>query len=185
MHSSPEITVWGGPLSAPPAKIRTFSNDKSVLGFAARDALVAAGGGSGELKVWEASTGELVYNLVWHTDQVYAVCFSSDGKFLVSGSWDRKIVVWDMETGKAIRELVGHAKWVTRVALSPNSTWLVSTGQDATIRVWSFQDGKEIAQLVGPEARVTSVAISDKYVVAGFESGEVHRWDLETWSNGI
>src|SRR5439155_25147218 len=35
-----------------------------------------------------------------HTWPVWSVCFSPDGKRIVSGSWDKTVKVWDAHTGQ-------------------------------------------------------------------------------------
>jgi len=42
-----------------------------------------------------------------HTDHVFAVAFSPDGKRVVSGSRDRLVKIWDAETGAQVRSVVG------------------------------------------------------------------------------
>ena len=44
-----------------------------------------------------------------HTDFVFAVAVSPDGRFIVSGSGDRTVKVWDAQSGALLRSLKGHA----------------------------------------------------------------------------
>ena len=56
-----------------------------------------------------------------HTDDVYSVAFSPDGKTVVSGSWDNTVRLWDVKTGEAIGEpWQGHTASVSSVAFSPD-----------------------------------------------------------------
>src|SRR5262249_17214647 len=55
-----------------------------------------------------------------HTDKVFAVAFSPDGKRLASAAADRTIKVWDAVTGQELFTLRGHHDPVRSVCFSPN-----------------------------------------------------------------
>src|SRR5713101_7304926 len=59
----------------------------------------AAGSRRGEVWVWEAASQTLHRAWQAHTDNIYALAFSPDGRTLASGSWDGAIKLWDMEGG--------------------------------------------------------------------------------------
>jgi WD40 repeat protein len=50
--------------------------------------------GPGELKIWDTASGTELATLVGHTDRIFSVAFSPDGKTLASGSWDGTIKLW-------------------------------------------------------------------------------------------
>src|SRR5690348_4478481 len=70
--------------------------------------LAAAGGlpqRSGEIKIWNVESHELVRTLRGHKDCIYSVAWSRDGKLLASGSYDRQVKLWDVEDGHEVRNL--------------------------------------------------------------------------------
>lgn len=47
-----------------------------------------------------------------HKDYVLSVCFSQDGKYIISGSKDRSVTIWDARLMKRVRdEGCGSAVW--------------------------------------------------------------------------
>jgi WD40 repeat protein len=86
------------------------------------------------------ATGRLIGRpLTGHTDTVFSVAFSPDGKILASGSWDDTIRLWDVNTGRPIGQpLTGHTSSVESVAFSPDGKTLASGSGDHTIRLWDI-----------------------------------------------
>jgi WD40 repeat protein len=52
------------------------------------------------LKLWDAQTGQEILTLKGHSDRVWSVAFSPDGKRIVSGSVDETLKLWDSQTGQ-------------------------------------------------------------------------------------
>ena len=57
------------------------------------------------MHLWDVNTGESLHTLSGHTNQVWSVSFSPDGRTLVSGSHDQAIKLWDVETGECLKTL--------------------------------------------------------------------------------
>ena len=62
------------------------------------DGYLSSGTWSGEIRVWDAHTGEHLKTLKGHTGGVSSVAFSPDGKTLANGRTDGTILLWDFST---------------------------------------------------------------------------------------
>ena len=62
------------------------------------DGYLSSGTWSGEIRVWDAETGEHLKTLTGHTGGVSSVAFRPDGKTLASGRTDGTILLWDFST---------------------------------------------------------------------------------------
>ena len=85
-----------------------------------------------------AQQATLVGTLNGHTDPVYAVAWSPDGKTLATAGFDNTVRLWDAATRKEIRTLEGHAKLVLAVAFSPDGKQILSGSLDNTARIWDL-----------------------------------------------
>ena len=137
---------------------------------------------AGEVKVWDAATGEERFTLGGHTGMVKTVAYSPDGGRIASASWDRTVKIWDAATGQEVGRCTGHTDRVNGVAFSPDGRHLASAGKDGLVKIWDAAGGAEIRTLHGHRGPVARVAFSPdgRLVSAGGpeQSGEVIVWDV-------
>ena len=123
-----------------------------------------------------------------HTNWVWSVTFSPDGKRVASGSADKTIRIWDAKTGDVVGvPFEGHADSVYSIAFSPDSQRLASGSRDNTICVWNVDNGQAIADpFKGHADTVFSVAFSPdgKWVASGSGDKTVRIWDAGASSIG-
>ena len=99
---------------------------------------LASGSRNDTIVLWDIATKQEIATFTGHSDRVYSVAFSSDGKTLASGSDDNTIKLWDIATKQEIATLKGHSSFVTSVAFSPDGKTLASGSDDDTIKLWSI-----------------------------------------------
>jgi WD40 repeat protein len=147
--------------------------------------IASASLGDKTVRIWDAHTGRPIGTPVLaHTDKVFSVAYSPDGRRLVTASADTTVRVWDAATGQPVgRPLTGHAGQVFAAVFSPDGRRIASGGGDRTIRLWDAQTGAQIgAPFTGHTGAVWSVAFSPdgRRIVSGSDDGTIRQWDVES-----
>jgi WD40 repeat protein len=137
--------------------------------------------------LWPAAAGDqapaslVLATCKGHTDVVYSVAFSPDGKFLGTGSFDNSVRLWDAVTAKELKVYAGpngHQKQVLTVAFSPDGHLIASGSADNTLKIWDVPSTSPLRILAAADA-VNGLALSPdgkKLATAG-KDGLVQVWD--------
>ncbi|KAF9922454.1 WD repeat-containing protein 24, partial [Linnemannia zychae] len=105
-----------------------------------------------------------------------------DAKIATIGT-NGPIIIWDIGTQNKIgRTIKEHTRSVNRICFSPQEpNLLLSASSDSTIRLWDLRvrdkpgivmDAKDIVR----EVQFNPTSMHD--IIAGYESGNIQRWDL-------
>lgn len=120
-----------------------------------------------------------------HTDQVWGVAWSPDGKTIASASYDHTVRLWNANTWMPIATIRGFSDRVNTVAYSPDGRMLASGTDDGSIRVLDTSSNQTLIDLYDSSkiGMVESVAWSpdSKYLAAASHDTTVRIWDV---SNG-
>ena len=140
----------------------------NALDFSSDGKSLAAGGGdpsrSGEVKIWDLATMEMTHSLSEvHSDVVFGVQFSPDGKLIATGSADRFARVIEIESKKTRHSFEGHTHYVMDVSWQANGRILVSAGGDGMAKLWDVTTGERKKNIEGFKKEVTGVGfVGDK-----------------------
>lgn len=155
-----------------------------AVAFAPNGRLVATGGNDRIVRVWNATTGELVQTLEGHEDAVLSAAFSPDDRWLLSSSYDGTARLWDVASGTTLAVLQAHSWWVWQAVFSHDASQIVTAGQDGRAIVWSVhEDGSRVecevlTEFSGHNGPVQTASFSPdgQEVVSGGEDGSVLIW---------
>eukprot|EP00271_Cylindrocystis_brebissonii_P004921 TRINITY_DN1685_c0_g1_i1.p1 TRINITY_DN1685_c0_g1~~TRINITY_DN1685_c0_g1_i1.p1 ORF type:complete len:317 (+),score=48.22 TRINITY_DN1685_c0_g1_i1:223-1173(+) len=142
--------------------------------------LAAAGNPHVRLFEVNSNTAQPVTSYDGHTNNVTAVGFQCDGKWMFTGSEDGTVKIWDLRAPGCQREYESRAA-VNTVVLHPNQSELISGDQAGNIRVWDLTANSCSCELV-PEVdtaiRSLTVMWDGGHVVAANNAGTCFVWKL-------
>lgn len=156
-----------------------------VFAFSPNGRLLAAQNGR-NVVIREAATGREIRTFEAHTEAVYSIAFSPDGRVIATGGGgkrgDSTVRTWNVETGARIFTMEGHTESVFSLAFSPDGRRLASGALDNSIKIWDPATGKHQASLNAHSAAVQSLAFSsDGHSLASASAdGTVKLWNSLT-----
>lgn len=139
---------------------------------------IAFGVGDGRVRVVDAATGDVLFELPVGALRVTAVAYSPDGsQITVAGGFPASgALTYDANDGTVLASLA-HPATVTSLAYAPDSLLLAVGGDDGNVTLWL--EGVQIA-LLEVNDWVTDVAFSPiaPILVAARQDGVMTVWDV-------
>ena len=80
-----------------------------------------------------------------HTEEVWHIQFSRNGRWLASASKDATAIVWEVIPGQSLvkrHTLEGHSKPLTFCCWRPDSCMLATCSFDSLVKVWDVGTGE-------------------------------------------
>jgi WD40 repeat protein len=180
------VKVWDVESRKTTLAIETGLSGAGAVIYSPDTTMIATGGhkkGSEEyIKIWDVKTGKLIANLKGHTNDVYCLAWTADGKTLISGSDDHSIRTWNTTTWQQIAVLMGHTgpALIYDIAISPNGRILASASYDKTARLWNLENGQPIGSPLQHTNAVKCVSFSadGKLLATGCDDNNAYTWNM-------
>ena len=165
-----------------------FSPDGSLLAVTGSE--VVFDPGSRQLamatctKLFVTETGKYLVRSRHYRHNGGPVCFSPDGRQLVTGSPDIKL--WDIKTANCLRKFAGHPNgrtpsYVTSVAFSPDGQLIASGSNKGTAKLWNVLSGECVHTLkTGWIFESVCFSPDGKLLATGSRDHTSRLWDVKS-----
>ena len=88
--------------------------------------------------LWQKCQGDQLHTLHGHSNGVYSVAYSRDGKMLASGGRAGAVKLWDVATRLPLDTLVAGRRPIVRVSFSADGQALATADESGLINVWDL-----------------------------------------------
>ncbi len=185
-----EVTVWDVTSATLADRIPNVGQRVFALAFNPADTdqdggtlAVACGepGRSGEVRLIDFPSGEVIAVLARTTDVAFDVAFRPGAPELAVASADQQIRIVNLETLEVVRTLSSHADWVTAVAWSDDGSRLVSASRDGSAKLFDGESGQLLTSYKGHPDAVRDVMMSPdgQQVLSVGSDNQLHRWETD------
>ncbi|XP_032386268.1 chromatin assembly factor 1 subunit B isoform X2 [Etheostoma spectabile] len=137
----------------------------NVVRFSPNGELLASGGDDAAILLWKLNDSKepeqapmfqeeedaqlnkeswsVVKTLRGHIEDVYDICWTRDGNFMVSGSVDNTAIMWDINKGQKLCILNDHKSYVQGVTWDPQGQYVATLSCDRVMRVYNTHTKKK------------------------------------------
>jgi eukaryotic-like serine/threonine-protein kinase len=144
------------------------------------------------VKLWDATTGDLIALLHEPLTGSLTASFSSDGQYLAAGGNDKTIWLWEVVGPKSFRRWAAHDDIVTQVAISPDGTLIASGSADGSVALSQSEDQERPVALTPRvherETRFRTHACAGLFfspdgsrIAARLRNGSIQVWDTASY----
>jgi WD40 repeat protein len=98
---------------------------------------IAVGYSDNFIRIFDLETYALKKEWEAHTNSVFTLRYSPDGRFLFSGSRDARLKAWDPAGDyRLVQEVVAHMYAINSLSFSPDGKHFVTCSLDKSIKLW-------------------------------------------------
>ncbi|KAI3764097.1 hypothetical protein L2E82_14100 [Cichorium intybus] len=119
-----------------------------------------------------------------HSDEVWYLQYSKNGKYLASSSSDNSAIIWEVNPDGKVslkHRLIGHQKPVSCVSWSPNDDQILTCGLEEVVRRWDVSSGEclDIYEkgIIGTISCTWSP--NGNSILSGLTDKSIIMWDLD------
>jgi WD40 repeat protein len=112
---------------------------KSLRSLALQEARneLALGFSDHYIRIVDATSGELKQEIPAHSNSVFTLAYSADGRYLLSGSRDAHLKVWEVDRGyPEAASIVAHLFTINHLTFSPDGRFFATCSMDKSVKVW-------------------------------------------------
>ncbi len=162
-------------------------SDKSIrtLNYNAQKQHLAVGLSDFTVKILDISHQFILHKtLEKHTNSVFSVVYSPDGKYLLSAGRDAKINIWQTEDYTLHTHIPAHWFAVNKLVYSPDGRFFASGSMDKSVKIWENHTFKLVkvldkSRFAGHGNSVNTLLWVDNFLLSGGDDRQINIWEVK------
>ncbi|MBI5218270.1 MAG: caspase family protein [Bacteroidia bacterium] len=122
---------------------------------------IVSGSNDNTVRIWDASSGQLLNTINADQKDITSVCFSADGKYVASGGTNGTVKLWSAQSGNKISEFADYKTAVRTVSFSPDAKYIAAGGEGNNVIIWDVDNMQLKENFPANDKGVTAIAFSD------------------------
>lgn len=176
------ITIWD---IRGNCKIKEFHHPKYSIAydiqFSPDGSYIAAAYYDGVAAVWNVANGRLASTLGGHTSKIESLCFSYDGKCIITAGYDEKIKIWEVRTWQEKIEL-SDLSTIPDIASSPIDNIFATALHNGYVSIWDIAKGRRLRLLDAHKGATYALAFSHdgQFIATGGQDATIRIFSVQT-----
>ena len=152
-----------------------------ALSYSPNGELLVGLGYHGQLRAWNAESGELVVTRRGVLHRPSNVAFFRGSSRLVAADHSHAIIVWDSSSWEQVRSFTGHEAPIFALAVSPDDARVVSADKRGELKVWSSESGELLHSLRSDSKPFVALRfLPDGSLLSFSREPNLEVWDLSS-----
>ncbi len=161
----------------PRAVLTCHCNDLRAIAYREDNGVIAVAGRSGDLHLFDSTTGELASEHQLHDGRIHDIVFHRQSNLVICVGEDGEATVFDTGT-KRLRHRIDVTSGKLFAAVVLNSQLVAVAGSDNVIRIINTDEGRIIRTLEGHRGSISTLAASDDVLLSGSYDATLRRWSI-------
>ncbi len=148
----------------------------SVVRFNHSETILASGGWSGYIRLWNIPDGTKLFSWKAHNGEVTGVYFADNDKKIISSGYDGFINIWS--SGGKLLQQINTRHTIQSMVINEQSDLIVTGHIDGIIRTWKLTDLSALEHRKQHNSPVRAVAFSahNEMIASSGSSGDTMLW---------
>jgi WD40 repeat protein len=148
---------------------------------------LAVGYSDYHIRIFDIKLKKLLHEWQAHKNSVFALTYSSCGKFLISGSRDAHLKVWSItENYELVKDIPAHLFAINHIANSPCGKYFATGSMDKSIKIWDSQNFQLLkvidkARYAGHGTSINKLLwhTSTQWLLSGSDDRTINIWQID------
>jgi len=175
-----KVYILGRPVDQTP-QFSCDCNDLRAVAYRDDRKVIAVGGRSGDLHLFDPASGNLIVDKHLHDGRIRDIAFHRDANSVVSVGEDGKVIVFDTETQRVLQQLQVTSGRLFAITVI-DSQHVAVAGSDNTIRIVNTDEGAISHTLEGHVGSISTLTATAGMLFSGGFDATLRRWSIQEWN---